>query len=155
MFAKGMTKPAGSGRKKGTGNHAQTSKRENAAETFSRLAFNPVIEGIRLFRSYKTPLDLKIKIVSELLKYHSPRLSTSAIAHTLEGSVQVEQVQSLMLNADPATVKALEKLSLELSRMELEAHQRQHRDGGVIDTTLALPAASPEPGAEPGAAGDD
>jgi hypothetical protein len=159
MFTKGMTKPAGSGRKKGSGNHAQNFKREDAHQTFASLGFNPIVESVKLFRAHKTTLDLKIKLVSELLKYFAPKLSTSAVAHTLSGSIEVEAIQSLMLNADPATAKALETLSLELSRLQLDAHRAAHvdpdapRDRQILDVR-ALPSPE-EPTAEPGAARDD
>jgi hypothetical protein len=132
------------GRTKGTPNRATTLKLEEARQTFSRLSFNPIQEAIKLFRSRKSVPEHRIKLVAELMKYWAPKLSTQNVAHRIDGTLHLsEAVHQILVTADPATIRALEAVSLKLNDLEREPR------APVIDIFPALPEPSVPAPAEP------
>jgi len=116
-FEKGH--PKYGGRKKGATNPAKM-RAEDVKATFLRMGVNPIelLCKIAKSRSKKPVPEHKLKALAELCRYYAPRLSTQAITGRIDGDFQfTAALQEIMLTADPATIKALETVSLKLDSM--------------------------------------
>jgi len=101
----------------------------------ARLNFNPVVEAIRLYRQRKPVSDQRIKLITELLKYFGARLSTQTVNTKISADLHItDTIHQMMVTGDPATLHALETVSLKLSEIERDARKQQ-----FIDVTPALP----------------
>ena len=134
-FEKGH--PKYGGRKKGATSPAKM-RAEDVKQTFLRMGVNPIEMLCKIARSKKPVPEHKLKALAELCRYYAPRLSTQAITGRIDSNLQVTAaIQEIMLAADPATIKALESVSLKLDSMTRRAPHTK-----VIDVE---PLALPEP----------
>lgn len=128
--------PKMGGRQKGS---ISKKNRELADETFARLNFNPIERLCAIARRRSTPLELRIRALAELARYHSPRLASTVIKAEVSGEITARRITELA--ADQRTFAIMEELALALA---------------APTGRRALPAADdvidvePEPLAEPG-----
>lgn len=108
-FVKGSPRPKNSGRARGVGNLVPARIFADVLEQLEARKFSVIDEAVKLYRSRKTNVEMKVRLLTVLASVSFPKklavASVKRVTHDLD-------VRAIM--ADPALAKQMESLSMAL-----------------------------------------
>jgi hypothetical protein len=116
MFKKGDPPPAGSGRKPGRPKGALNRIRQTAREICEQENIEPVKALIRVWRSKKFPLDMRLDALKCIVRLVHPTLTAARIDANVEATLTTDIRHHIsVINSDPQLAAAAEAIALRLA----------------------------------------
>lgn len=115
-FVKGQAKPAGSGRKPGVGNRVPSKIFSDVLEQLQSRDFSVIDEAVKLYRSRKTNIEMKVRLLTVLAGVSFPKKLAVASIKKVQHSYSIHDLMQ-----DPALAKHMEALTFALEGKRAES----------------------------------